>query len=200
MSLILNFNICENCNCKELTFFDTTGEYNSTTNTTGYNSPNPDTTTATAVSLVITRGDGEVFTIDLKTLSVDQFPTILTDWGFVIPNSYFGYTDGAKIPDQIMTFKYSVTFTVDDVDTTYSTTKYKAFYCQSKCCLANILESIDWECDDCVKSKIDKYTTALVLYNGMIASANTGNITAFNKQLVQLTKLCTNSNCSNCAQ
>ncbi len=189
MSLELSFSLCQSCSCSSLTFFEKTGEYNATNNLTGWGSPNPETTDATSAILTVVNNAG-TFNIDLKTISIDQFPTEITTWGFEIPNEQFGYTTGNKIPDQIMTFTYTVTVIIDNVTTVYSQTIYQAFTCNTKCCVDKMLLKIDFCNCNCDNKPFNNWLQALALFYGLQASADKGNIIKFNNDLTQLNKLC----------
>ncbi len=195
--LVLNFSLCQSCSCKELTFTETTGEW-STSNPGGWNvetgGDNPFTSEAISAVLTVTNNTG-TFDIDLY----DTFPTSDDDFQYTLTNEDFGYVTGQSIPDQIMTFTYTVTGN-DIFDEPYiaSQTIYQAFYCNSKCCLVKLLAKIDPYCSTCSEKAKDNYFNGLVLFDGMVASANEGNIVNFNNQLTQMQKLCNNSGCKSC--
>lgn len=191
MALQLNFEICQSSTCDTLTFVETTGAYNATSNPTGWGAPNDTIASATSADLTITLASGNSYTIDL--LATTHFPTDDTTFEYELTNSDFGYTDGAKIDDQIITFTYTVVAN----GTTYTQNYKQAFYCQVQCCVLSMFADIDVECD-CSKDKIDNALKAYALLKGLIYSGNCGNTTYFNNILAQLQKLCLNNNCQNC--
>lgn len=193
-SPVLKINICESCDCTTLTFSELTGVYNSVSNTGGWNVPNQYVGTADSAELTITRADGNVYLIDLFT---HAYPTVDTTLTYSLVNEDFGYTTDEKIPDQIMTFKYTVTGRDDDSGApfTVSTTIYKGFFCQTKCCINRMLLKIDFCCENCLQTGLNDWLQAKALYEGMMANANCGNITQANNNLAQLNKICKNSNC-----
>ncbi len=187
MSLVLDFNVCQSCSCKVLTFSETTG-LQSDINTTGYGDggsfTNPEVADATAATLTITIGTTD-YVIDLY----DTFPTSNTEFEFDLTNEDFGYTTGNKIPDQIITFLYKVT--IDDV--LYTQAKYFGFTCNSKCCVLSLLKNVDF-CG-CSTVGRDNYLTALAIYGGLEAAKDEGNITNFNESLITMKKICNNAGC-----
>lgn len=193
-SPVLKISICQSSDCTKLYFSELTGVYNSVTNTTGWNPPNQYFYTAESATLKITRADGNVYTIDLFTHS---FPTTNTDLAYELVNEDFGYTTGSKIPDQIMTFEYTVKGTDDDTGFPFliSTIIYKGFFCQTKCCVNKMLLKVDFCCDECMETALNNWLQAKALYEGMMANANCGDITNANKNLALLQKICKNSNC-----
>jgi hypothetical protein len=191
MALQLDFEICQSSTCDTLTFVETTGAYNATSNTTGWGAPNATLASVTSAELTITLASGNSYTIDL--LATTFFPTTDNTFELQLKNSDFGYVDGAKIDDQIITFTYTVI--ADDV--TYTQNYKQAFYCQVQCCVLSMFADIDVECD-CSKDKIDNALKAYALLKGLIYSGNCGNTTYFNNILAQLQKLCLNNNCASC--
>lgn len=190
MALQLSFQICQSNTCDALTFVETTGAY-SATNLTGWGTPNVALADATSAILTITLASGNIYTIDL--LATTYFPTNDTTFEYELTNSDFGYTDGGKIDDQIITFTYTV---IAD-GTTYTQTVHQAFYCQVQCCVYSMFKDLNVTCDACSQSKT-KAIDAYLLLKGLIYSANCGNTTNFNSQLAILQKLCLGSSCQNC--
>jgi len=189
--LRLGFQICQSNTCDLLTFVETTGVYNNPSNLTGWGSPNATLGSVTSAELEITLASGNSYTIDL--LATGYFPTDDTTFEYELTNSDFGYTDGAKIDDQIITFVYTVVAN----GTTYTQTVYRAFYCQVQCCVYSMFKDLNVTCDACLQSKT-KAIDAYLLLKGLIYSANCGNTTNFNSQLATLQKLCLNNSCQNC--
>lgn len=191
MALEISFQICQSNTCNSLTFVETTGAYNATSNPTGWGAPNATLASVTSAELEITLASGDSYTIDL--LATGLFPTDDTTFEYELTNSDFGYTNGAKIDDQIITFVYTVVAN----GTTYTQTVYQAFYCQVQCCVYSMFKDLNVTCDACLTSKT-KAIDAYLLLKGLIYSANCGNTTNFNSQLATLQKLCLNQNCQNC--
>lgn len=192
MALGLSFQICQSSDCSELTFVETTGVYNATSNPTGYGAPNALTSDATAATLTVTLASGSSYVIDL--LATTFFPSSDITFEYALSNADFGGVASSAIDDQIINFLYTVT----TASATYTTSFSQAFYCQVQCCVMSMFADIDVDCDSCTKSKTDAALKAYALLKGLIYSANCGNSTYFNSILTQLNKLCLNTNCSNC--
>jgi len=190
MALQLSFQICQSNTCDALTFVETTGAYNATTNPGGWGAPNATLADVTSVTFTILLASGNSYTLDWTS---GDFPTTDTTFEFELTNSTFGYTDGGKIDDQIITF----TYTVIANGTTYTQTVHQAFYCQVQCCVYSMFKDLNVTCDACSQSKT-KAIDAYLLLKGLIYSANCGNTTNFNSQLATLQKLCLGSSCQNC--
>lgn len=190
MSVILQFEICQSSDCSSLTFVETTGAYNDTTNPNGWGTPNEDTTDAVSAVLTVTLESGSTYNIDLFS---DGFPTTSDTIEYLIDPVDIGMKDGGKLTDQIITF----TYTVVTGTTTYTQNIQQAFYCQVQCCVLSMFVGLDVECD-CSIDQINNALKSYALLKGLIYSANCGNKTNFNNILAQLQKLCLNNNCQNC--
>ncbi len=193
MSLLLKESVCELCSCKQLQFSELTGIYNAISNPGGYGSPNPVWDDAISAVLTITLGDG-VTSYNIDLYATGYFPTNDRTFEYTLVNEDFGYTTGDKIPDQILTLKYTIGF---GDSTIYSTTIYKGLICNTKCCVQSMLKDIDWTCD-CSTVAINNYLQAKALYDGLLSSIDCGDRNSFTNQLNQLNKICLNSSCSKC--
>jgi len=189
---ILNFNICQGSSCTGLTFSDTTGSFEGGT-ATGYT--NAELAAADQAVLTITMADGTIYTIDLFNIIPGMgFPSNTSTVEYLIPNTDIGLAIGEQLPDQIITF----TYTVHTGAVTYTQTITQAFYCQVTCCVNTMFLDIDFECASCNNNSMDNALQAFAMLQGLKYSANCGNITEFNNILTQLNKLCSNTNCSSC--
>lgn len=192
MALVLSFEICQESNCSGLSFKELTGTYLSPSNIYGWGGLNPATATATAATLTITIGTTP-YIINL----FPTFPTTNTGFVFNIPNTSIGLLSGDKLPDQIITFTYSVTIGAGPAAVVYTQTITQAFFCQANCCVNSMFLNLNFECDSC-NENIDEALKAHAMLLGLKYSANCGNSTEFNNTLEQLNKLCNNTNCSSC--
>lgn len=193
MSVILQFSICQSNDCETLTFTETTGAYDVTSNPNGWGSPNRATSSATIVTLTVTNPDDTEYVLDLSA----NYPTTDITLEYEINPTEIGLTAGTKIPDGIYKFNYSVTTVVTGTTIVYTQTVYKALYCQVQCCALNMFVGLDVECE-CSQDSIDKAIKGYALLKGLQMAAECGNITEFNNILAQLEKLCLNNNCNNC--
>lgn len=193
MGLIISQSICSKSNCRILLWGEGTGTYNASINTTGWGAPNPLISDVSTAVLTVKRADGNSYDIDVKSLY--GFPSDDVNFIVSIPYESIGYTTGDKIPDQIMTFTYTVTMNNSDV---YVSVVYKPFTCSVKCCVDTLLSNVDLCCDECANKTLNKWISAWALYQGLLQSACEGNIPNFNNQLAQLNKMCKTSGCSSC--
>jgi len=190
MSLILNFEICQANGCKDLIFSETTGAYNATYNTGGYGAPNETTDDAVTATLTITNASGLVTTVDLMP---EGFPTddIIAD-GYTI-------TSSTVLPDGMYTFVYNVTYNYHGSIVTYSKSISKLFYCNSECCVNQMLSNLNLTCDCCeTDENIKVYYKAWTFLQALKNAAQCGDVTTFNNILKIITKLCKNNNCKTC--
>ncbi len=192
MSVILNFQICQSGGCDSLSFTETTGIYNAESNIGGWGSPNETTNDAISAILTVELGDGSSYDIDL--FATGDFPTTDTTFVYNIVNEDIGYVTGDSIPDQIVTF----TYTVITATSTYTQVVQQAFYCQVECCVNTMFVDLDFNCSDCFTHSLDEALKSYAMLQGLIMSANCGNSSNFNNILTQLNKLCSGSNCSAC--
>ena len=121
MALILDFEICQKSNCKDLSFSEKTGLYNSTYNTGGYESPNISASSVITAILTITSPTNVIYTIDLF---INGFPTANTNSEYIlslIPNTVI--SDG----------QWKFVYTITTSSQTYSKTAYKYFTCNYEC-------------------------------------------------------------------
>jgi len=200
MALKLKFNICQNTDCKTVSYSELTGIF-STGNTTGWN----DSSTA------------YIADITTATLSITSpiatTPTIIDIFNIITPNGFpttdspsleydltsiniVGSNTIATLDDGLYTFKYEVYDATNDQY--YSTTKEVAFLCQSKCCVQKFAKKVGEGscCDGCANEDMDKFLTGFALLKTLEAlSGGCGNTEEFNKTLKTLTNLCKNNAC-----
>ncbi len=187
MSLILNFEICQSSNCKDLVFSETTGFYNVNYNVGGYNTPNPSDSTALSAVLTITDPNNLVTTINLTS---QGFPTgDLTSDGYTISSS-------EVLPDGMYTFVYTVTY---ENNVTYTKSITKLLYCNSECCVNQMLANLNLTCDCCeTDDNIKSYYKAWTFLQALKNAAQCGDVTTFTNILKIITKLCKNNGCKTC--
>lgn len=191
MSLQLKFDICVTNGCTQIRFSETTGYYSSV-NTTGWGSPNWLLADALTAKLDITTPSGTTYTINLLTTTL--FPSNVVGTLYDIPSSSIGGI--TSIVDGQWIFKYYVT-NKDDVEV--STTIYKYFYCNSECCVTEMLANLDLSCDCCKDSDSYKnYTLAWTELQSLKKAAACGDSTNFTTIKKIVDKLCKNNGCKTC--
>jgi len=143
MAVELKFSICEASNCKSINFRELTEQYDATTNTGGWGTPNEETTDATSAVLIFKSPSGVTYSsIDLLAL------------GFPKVNEYDQLSILASTVDSGLTeFEdgfWTVSYVITTSTTTYSQTQTFFFYCKVKklvCDAVADLDPNDCECD-----------------------------------------------------
>lgn len=191
MATVVSAKVCQSNNCSTLSFVETTGAYNSLSNTTGWGTPNEATSDATSAVLTIQNPSGTIYTIDLFATTL--FPTTNTVLEYEIPLTSIGLTASSQIEDGV----YIFTYTVVTATTTYRKNWKQAFYCQVACCVRSMILDLDLECD-CGDDLKERAIDAFLLLKGLMYSSNSGNISKFEEQLELLQKICLNKDCQGC--
>ncbi len=188
MALVLNFDVCVVNKCTQLEFTETTGEYNSVTNTTGWGTPNIELNTAETAVLTITSPSGTQYSINLLD---HDFPSSNVDFSYI-----FSLDNLTNIVDGKWTFVYTIT---DSEADTYTKTIYKLFYCNSDCCVEQMLTDLDLTCDCCSKDlTYENYVKAWTFLQALKNAAECGDYNSFTNILKILDRLCKNINCKTC--
>lgn len=193
MAIILDFDICINNACDTLTLTETTGAY-SATNTGGWGAPNATTASVITAILQVTAPDGTVSTIPTATMSAAGFPSSNPSFTYTIPNASLGgitnVTDGH--------WKFFLYYT--DGTTVYQKVRNYLFYCNTECCVQQLLSDIEVEdCDCCNQDdKIKTYTKAKTFLESLKNAARCYQVSNFESIQAVLTALCNNSGCTTC--
>lgn len=161
-SLQIKFSTCSTNNCSAYNFFDTTGDFNSGTNLTGWGVSNPITSDVDTCTLDVTKPDGIVISLDLLALSGGAFPNAI-DIPILITSVLMN--SGLKNPDGVYTFVYTCTGDSNNgADVTLwssSITGQEVFDCQVQCCLDKLFSTIDpIECLDCKDKTLERVIKA----------------------------------------
>jgi hypothetical protein len=169
MALKIKFSSCLAGNSEYLTFKELTGVYSNPANITGYGTPNPLYSNATAATLTIKDSEGTlVGTVNL----FNDLPTNNITTEFIITNTQFGLTtlflDGV----------YQITYKVTIFETLYKATQWHLFDSISQSSLEKfMLKIVQDYCDTCESTEqaLNKYTTARMLLNAASAAADCGD-------------------------
>lgn len=189
--LNLKFDLCVINNCTQIRFSENTGFYNSV-NTTGWGSPNQKLLDTVSATLAITNPGGTTYTLDLYATTI--FPSSILYTTYDIPLASIG--SPTSILDGEWKFVYTV---IDDKANTATTTIYKYFYCNSECCVKQMLADLDLSCDCCKDSKDYKnYELAWLQLESLKKAAACGDSTNFAAIKKIVDKLCLNSGCKTC--
>jgi hypothetical protein len=193
MALTPSIQLCLKSTCDELTFKETTGVYNASTNTGGYGAPNTAIGDITTAVLTVTDPDGEEYEINLFT---EDFPSDDEDFEYTIDLGDLG--SRTSIEDGYWQFSYAVSNGV----TTYTANISYFFYCNAECCVNKLLAKIS-TCETCLDDKVNNkkisdYIKARAFLGALRNAATCFNEDAFDSILSLINKICTNSNCNTC--
>lgn len=190
MALIPKIDLCVINNCTQIRFSENTGFYNPA-NLTGWGTPNPSVSTMTSAILEITPPGGIKYTINAFATSI--FPSDDYGMSYDIPLSLIGN------PTSIIDGQWLFTYIVSDGKETYTTSIYKYFYCNSECCVTQMLADLDLSCDCCKNSDSYKnYILAWTQLQSLKKAAACGDSTNFITIKKIVDKLCLNSGCKTC--
>jgi hypothetical protein len=202
MALSLNFTFCTTCDCKNITFTETTGTYDSSTNTGGWeaaSSTNPGAygVDATAATLEVTDPGGSTHTIDL--FADHSYPKA-DNSSVELSMADLGGTQGDKPADGLYVIKYTVTTGAGDPAgaSTYTKEIRELFYCNAQCCVHSMLADLQLECDTCDKDKKDDAIFAYTLLQDLKYSAACRIETNFDALIDNINRLCDAKNCRSC--
>lgn len=192
MATIVNFDVCLDKACDTFTLTELTGVYSST-NTGGWGAPNALTSDITVAILQVTSPGGSVYTINLLS-PVSGFPSANPSFDYdLLPGDLGGMTNAADGHWQFFLYYRTAAGTV------YQKTKNYLFYCNSECCVQELLADIDISCDSCDNDdKIENYTKASAFLAGLKNAARCFQTSNFDSIQAILTKLCKNSTCKSC--
>lgn len=178
-----------------VTFTETTGVYSST-NLTGWGTPNPEIATATEATLTI-------YLPNTTTLLPDSTTSVAIDIGaegfpntdntpYIVTNEALGGEANTRMPDGIYQFDYLIY--INDV-TPYTVSEYVLVDSTVNCCIANLAGSVDATKCGCGKgaSKFEKASLALTAAR---FAMDCPNITNAAKNLQAAIEIC--DGCSNC--
>lgn len=194
MAVLLEIDVEIAKSCKKLRFFETTRAYNSTTNTTGWGTPNEAIAAALTTTLTVLTPAGNSYSFNAASLIplYPSWPTTDDDTYYELDSSLIGYGTNQKLPDGVYRFTYTVTTTLN----TYVQVIEKLFYCNAECCVMNMFTDIDYECD-CSVDKQNKAKKAYLMLVGLKYASKCGQKSYFTNLLEDINKLCT-GDCTNC--
>lgn len=192
MATVTDFEICLDNACDTLTLTELTGAY-SATNTTGWGAPNATTGSITTALLQVTSPSGVVSTINILS---SGFPSSNPSFSYDIPNGSLNSI--TNVEDGHWTFFLYYT---DGVNT-YQKVKNYLFYCNTECCVQELLADIEvTDCDCCKQddlNKINNYIKAKTFLDSLKNAARCFQVANFTSIQAVLAKLCRNSSCKNC--
>lgn len=188
-TLTPSLRVCFTEKCKTLKIYDTTKEYNATSNTGGWGATNILTTAVTDASVKMTDPDGNETTYDVTSDITAE--TTVTD-EFLIAQETITGTDGEY------TFDYTITDGVGTV--TYCRVIYNT--CSVRCCVDELwakaaaqLEDTSC-CDKTTTTYEDKAMKAEALYMAIRNAASSVSDATRDALLKKLQRICNLENCN----
>lgn len=189
MALELSYSVCITSCCKEISITDSTGDYDASTNTTGWGTPNLERGDVTDASLVITDADGYDYTIDVTTEVQDG-----TD--ITVTSDLIGLAAGVDITSGVYYFTLTVT---DGVDTYYFDVT-KLFYCTEEKAFQALVGTFNPDSCTCCSghSTMDDILDIWVYMLALKNAACCGKVDKFTELLEIINQLLGHNPCSNC--
>lgn len=191
MALIPSFCVTQQPACKYLSIEDLTGTYDSTYNTGGYGTPNPELSDVNDALLTVTLPDGTVKS-NLSLISVN-IPN--TDGTLAyITNSDLGLGT-LPLPNGIYSFKFDIIVGSD----TYTDIVTILVDCQAQCCVDKLFAKVELSTCDCCQN--DKLAFAETAQGWLDAANHAFNCSKPNlaiKLLKKVEQICAFTQCQNC--
>lgn len=192
MALEINFEICLDNACDTLTLTELTGVY-SATNLTGFGAPNAATTDITVAILQVTSPSGTISTINLLS-PVSGLPSSNPSFDYTILNGDLGNITNVEDGHWQFLLYYRTAANV-----VYQKVKNYLFYCNTECCVQELLADVDITCDSCDnEDKIKNYTKAKTFLEGLKNASRCYQVSNFTSIQTILERLCRNSTCKSC--
>lgn len=182
--------ICMPVGCSVLRATDITGDYNATTNPTGWGAPNDTPSVITEALINITYVNGTVASIDVTSQLVSA---IASD----IPFEDIPPTSGTTYSDQVLNIEYQLT---NSSGTVYSYKFDTLLTCNAECCVETMWAGLGAKyCDTCnYEQYLKDCELADSLLTGVKAAFNCLNYTLVASILAKISTLCINNDC-NCS-
>jgi hypothetical protein len=179
MALELKLSLCFKEKCSKLQISDATGEYDVTTNPTGWGAPNLALADVDSATVVLTPPGGSAINYDV---------TAEVQGGTIVDGTFLlKLVDNITLNDGI----YTVTYTVvdEDTDTEYTITVKSFSTCKADCCVEKMKTKFKGELCGCNWENFwDYYKQAeALLYAGKDAQAT--------DLLTQVNKICSIQKC-----
>jgi hypothetical protein len=187
-SLLTNFGVQENVGNTSITFTDTTGSYDPSTNPGGYGGPNYNYSDITSTLIVISLSNGTVINV------TNFIPTALNP-SITLTGAFLGYQ--STIPDQIIQIAYYV-YTGSVCQIGYKNQSLLLYGMSQACVNGQILSLLNGDCS-CNTENCDQtdYITKMLFELDAIVIASQGNIGCVQGKIEAFYNKCTGG-CSAC--
>jgi len=189
------FTVSLGSDCHSFIITDTTGNYNASTNPTGWGTPNPATSDATRITLSVKNLYTNITYDDIVALA---YTTAVT----VFPTSDLEI-DGVSIGDVLMPdglYEFTYTIVISDT-TTYIATSNNILLCESCCKIKTIAANLDLDCGCCNDPCADDIWKFLQVYTELKIieySGYCGSSSNIFKKIKSLQSLLKHFDCKNC--
>ena len=192
MSLSLKELFTADSDCLSFNTYDNSGIYSSS-NTGGYNTPNPAIADASAATLTISILTDYATQTYSTAVVIDAYPTLpnITNTPFNVTGALMGNGDDSALTDGYYKIIYTVTTTGPVVNTV---TKYVVLTCQIDSCYKALANQVALCSFNCVE--LEERLRRIAYFRRQLTGAvNCGNIGAIMKYLEYLTSLCDTNDC-----
>lgn len=211
------FEIVETVGCKGWELYDVTGDYNVTTNPTGWGTPNPGRganytitfyilpngyTTGWLITLTVYSSDYTTFTITNPDGSVtDWFSTLGSTTSYttdpaiplIITNEMLGLLDTDSIVSNAYYFEQNITVALVE----YTTSEDQLIVCAQCCCLESMQAALEATDCDCKNKKIETAMKATIFFDAAIECMEKVDVSKSAELLNKSKELCSGS-CAEC--
>lgn len=195
MALEIKFTVTLGSDCHSFIITDTTGNYNASTNPTGWGTPNPATSDVTRITLSVKNLYTNITYDNIVSLTY-------TDPVVVFPTSDLEI-DGVSIGDVVMPdglYEFTYTIVISGT-TTYSATSNNILLCESCCKIKTLASELDLDCGCCNDPCADDIWKFLQVYTELKIieySGYCGGTANIFKKIKSLQLLLQSFNCKNC--
>jgi len=189
------FTVSLGSDCHSFIITDTTGNYNASTNPTGWGTPNPATSDITRITLSVKNLYTNITYDNIVALT---YTTAVT----VFPTSDLEI-DGVSIGDVVMPdglYEFTYTIVISDT-TTYIATSNNILLCESCCKIKTIAANLDLDCGCCNDPCADDIWKFLQVYTELKIieySGYCGSSSNIFKKIKSLQSLLKHFDCKNC--
>lgn len=186
MALELKLSLCFKEKCSKLQISDATGEYDVTTNPTGWGAPNLDLADVDSATVVLIPPGGSAINYDV---------TAEVQGGTIVDGTFLlKLVDNITLNDGI----YTVTYTVvdEDTDTEYTITVKSFSTCKADCCVEKMKTKFKEELCGCNWENFwDYYKRAEALLYAAKSAFACGKDAQATDLLTQVNKICSIQKC-----
>ncbi len=189
------FTVSLGSDCHSFIITDTTGNYNASTNPTGWGTPNPATSDVTRITLSVTNLYTGVTYDDIVALAYTTAVTVFPTSDLEIDGVSIG---DVVMPDGLYEFTYTI---VISGTTTYVAESTNILLCQSCCKIKKLASKVKIDCGCCndkCAEKITRFLEADALYKAIMYTGLCSSNSEIFDSISNLQEFLININCNNC--